>query len=133
MLKSSTSAVTALAGRFDHSSGTFGHQRRYICSVESLNFFGTVTYLLVSFPTCLSSYSEKKKKKKISGKVRIHVSLMPKKYTYRIYPKYSSEYLRTPKNYQSSRVFTGIYAVTFPYIPIGVKINNLFNCMLFFN
>ena len=36
-----------------------------------------------------------------------------------------SEYLRTPKNYQSSRVFTGIYAVTFPYIPIGVKINNL--------
>ena len=35
-----------------------------------------------------------------------------------------SEYLRTPKNYQSSGVFTGI--------PIGVKINNLFNYMLFY-
>ena len=33
-----------------------------------------------------------------------------------------SEYLRTAKNYQSSGVFTGI--------PIGVKINNLFNYML---
>ena len=43
-----------------------------------------------------------------------------------------SEYLRTPKKYLSSRVFTGIYAVTFPYIPIGVKINSLFNYMLFY-
>ena len=43
-----------------------------------------------------------------------------------------SEYLRTPKNYQTSRVFTGMYAVTFPYIPIGVKINSLFNYMLFY-
>ena len=43
-----------------------------------------------------------------------------------------SEYLWTPKNYQSSRVFTGIHAVTLTYIPIGVKINNLFNCMLFY-
>ena len=43
-----------------------------------------------------------------------------------------SEYLWTPKNYQSSRVFTGIYAVTLTYIPIGVKINNLFNYMLFY-
>ena len=25
-----------------------------------------------------------------------------------------------------------IYAVTLTYIPIGVKINNLFNCMLFY-
>ena len=38
MLKSRTFAVTALVGRFGHSSGTFGHQRRYIRSVESLNF-----------------------------------------------------------------------------------------------
>ena len=38
-----------------------------------------------------------------------------------------------PKNYQSSRTFSGIiYAVTFPNIPIGVKINNLFNYMLFY-
>ena len=36
-----------------------------------------------------------------------------------------SEYLRTPKNCQSSRVFTRIYAVPFQYIPIGVKINNV--------
>ena len=43
-----------------------------------------------------------------------------------------SEYLRMPKNYQSSRIFTRIYAVTFPYIPIGVKIVNLFNYMLFY-
>ena len=42
-----------------------------------------------------------------------------------------SECLRPPKNYQSLRVFTIIYAVTFPYIPIGVKINNLFNYVLF--
>ena len=41
------------------------------------------------------------------------------------------EYLRTPKNYQSSRIFTSIYVVTFPYTLIGVKINNLFNCVLF--
>ena len=36
------------------------------------------------------------------------------------------------ENYQSSRVFTGIYAVTLTYIPICVKINNLFNNMLFY-
>ena len=78
------------------------------------------------------------------------------KINYRIYPKYSdglkefffllsehliwkkiiislvSEYLRTPKNYQSSRVFTGMYAVPFLHIPIGVKINNLFNSVLFY-
>ena len=36
------------------------------------------------------------------------------------------------ENYQSSRVFTGIYAVTLTYLPIGVKINNLFNNMLFY-
>ena len=50
----------------------------------------------------------------------------------KIYKFLVSEYLRTPKNYQSSRVFTGMYAVIFPYIPTGVKINNLFNCMLFY-
>ena len=52
-----------------------------------------------------------------------------------IWKKYNflvSEYLRTPKNYQSLRIFTGIYAVTFPYIRIGVKINSLFNDALFY-
>ena len=43
MLKSCTLTVTALAGKFGHSSGAFGHQRGYIWSVESLNVFGTVT------------------------------------------------------------------------------------------
>ena len=43
-----------------------------------------------------------------------------------------SEYLGTPKNYQSSRVSTGIYAVPSLHIPIGVKINNLFNSVLFY-
>ena len=38
MLKSRSLAVTALVGRFGHSSGTFGHQRRYIGSVYSLKF-----------------------------------------------------------------------------------------------
>ena len=37
MLKLRTFTVTALAGRFGHSSGTFGHPREYIRSVESLN------------------------------------------------------------------------------------------------
>ena len=36
-----------------------------------------------------------------------------------------SEYLRNAEKYQSSRVFTGIYAVPFPYILISVNINNL--------
>ena len=43
MLQSRTLTVTALAGKFGHSSGTFGHRRVYIRSVESLNVFGTVT------------------------------------------------------------------------------------------
>ena len=43
-----------------------------------------------------------------------------------------SAYLQTQKLYQSSRVFTDIYVVTSPYIPIGVKINNLFNYVLFY-
>ena len=34
MLKIAYLAVTALAGRFGHRSGTFGHQRGYIRSVE---------------------------------------------------------------------------------------------------
>ena len=29
-------------------------------------------------------------------------------------------------------MYIHVYAVTFPYIPIGVKINNLFNYMLFY-
>ena len=37
MLKLRTLTVTALAGSFGHSSGTFGHRRGYIRSVESLN------------------------------------------------------------------------------------------------
>ena len=37
MLKSRNFAVTALVGKFGHSLGTFGHQRRYIRSVEYLN------------------------------------------------------------------------------------------------
>ena len=44
MLKSRTFSVTALAGKFGHSSGTFGHRRGYIRSVASLNVFGTVTW-----------------------------------------------------------------------------------------
>ena len=43
MLKSHSLLVTALAGKFGHTSGTFGHRRGYIRSVESLNVFGTVT------------------------------------------------------------------------------------------
>ena len=38
-----------------------------------------------------------------------------------------------PKNYQSSRVFTGIYVETFLYVMIGAKINNLFNYVLFYH
>ena len=70
-------------------------------------------------------------------------SKLKKGHNYRIYPKYSDrlkelflllyEHLiwkiyffsvgifTNAENYQSSRVFTGIYATTFPYIPIGVK------------
>ena len=29
-------------------------------------------------------------------------------------------------------VFTALYAVTFPFLPIGVKINKLFNYVLFY-
>ena len=43
MLKSCTLMVTALAGKFGHRSGPFGHRICYIRSVESLNGFGTVT------------------------------------------------------------------------------------------
>ena len=42
MLKSCALTVTALAGKFGHSSGTFGHLRGYIRSGESLNDFGTI-------------------------------------------------------------------------------------------
>ena len=38
MLKLRNLAVTALVGRLSLSSGIFSHQRRYIRSVESLNF-----------------------------------------------------------------------------------------------
>ena len=37
MLKPRTLTITALAGKFGHSSGIFGHRRGYIRSVDSLN------------------------------------------------------------------------------------------------
>ena len=43
MLNLRTLTLAPLAGKFGHSSGTFGHRRGYIWSVESLNVFGTVT------------------------------------------------------------------------------------------
>ena len=43
MLKSRTLTITALAGKFGHSSGTFGHRRGYIRSFDSLNVFGILT------------------------------------------------------------------------------------------
>ena len=43
MLKWRTLMVTALAGKFGLSSGTFGHRSGYIRSVESFNVFDTVT------------------------------------------------------------------------------------------
>ena len=43
MLKLHIIKVTAVAGKFGHSSGTFCHQRGYIRSVDSLNVFGRVT------------------------------------------------------------------------------------------
>ena len=48
------------------------------------------------------------------------------------YKFFSVRIFMNAENYQTSRVFTGIYAVTLTYIPIGVKINNLFNNMLFY-
>ena len=43
MLKSRTVTVAALAGKFGHSSGPFGHRRGFIRSVESFKVFGAVT------------------------------------------------------------------------------------------
>ena len=43
MLKLRTLTVTALAGKFGHSLGTFGHRRGYFRSGESLNEFCTIT------------------------------------------------------------------------------------------
>ena len=48
------------------------------------------------------------------------------------YKFFSVRIFMNAENYQSLRVFTGIYVVTLTYIPKGVKINNLFNNMLFY-